>query len=237
MALFAVHAKKEDIPEQYQDLYTEKDGQYELTGVEGIKTQADVDRLSEALTKERKDHKSAKEQLSVWDGLRFDEVRSSLDRMPELESLAEKASDKNVEELVEKRLEGAIKTRTAPLERDVETLTKERNESVELVKGLTAEKITRTIHDSVRAELVKNKVIPEAHEDALMLADRMFEVREDDGKVVTRDTVGVTPGVEAGMWLSEMKEKRPHWWPPSQGSGAGGSGGGGDARRNKPLDG
>lgn len=235
MALLKVlYDKNDDIPEGYKELYAEKNSKYELTGIDGIKTQADIDRLSEALTKERNDHKDVKKNLSVWGELKHEEVQASLDRIPELEAAAEKANDTNVAELVNNRLEGAIRTKTAPLERQLIDLTKERDESFEKVTSLMAEKITRTIHDSVRGQLVDNKVIPEAHEDALMLADRVFEIREEDGRVVTRDAVGVTPGVEADIWLGEMKDKRPHWWPPSQGGGAGGSGGGGAGGANNP---
>ena len=43
MALQATHDKLDDIPEAYRDLYTERDGKYELTGIAGIKTAADVE--------------------------------------------------------------------------------------------------------------------------------------------------------------------------------------------------
>ncbi|QFR59625.1 hypothetical protein P6F33_gp24 [Pseudomonas phage Quinobequin-P09] len=58
----------------------------------------------------------------------------------------------------------------------------------------------------------------------------MLEVNEE-GKVVTRDGVGVTPGIDATVWLTEMQSKKTHWWGPSQGGGAGGnrSGSGGGA--------
>ena len=62
MKLKLVVEKLDEIDSKYHDLYTEKDGKYEFTGVEGIKTQADIDRLQTALTKERADHKSTKEK-------------------------------------------------------------------------------------------------------------------------------------------------------------------------------
>ena len=80
--------------------------------------------------------------------------------------------------------------------------------------------------------MTKAKVLPEAHDDALLLAERVFEIREDDGAIVTRDQVGTTPGVDPQVWLTEMRERRPHWWPSSQGGGAKGSGAGLDAVDN-----
>jgi hypothetical protein len=79
----------------------------------------------------------------------------------------------------------------------------------------------------VRKARIAAKVIDSAEEDALLLAERMFEVSED-GRVTTRDGVGVTPGVEPDVWFTEMQAKRIHWWPPSEGGGArGGKGGNG----------
>jgi hypothetical protein len=66
-----------------------------------------------------------------------------------------------------------------------------------------------------------------AIDDAVILAERQLEVL-DDGNVVTKDKVGVTPGLDPLAWLQEMQSKRPHWWAPSQGGGAGGNRGGGN---------
>ena len=55
----------------------------------------------------------------------------------------------------------------------------------------------------------------------------------DEGLVLTRDKiVGVTPGIAPEIWLSEMQEKRPHWWPTSTGGGAGGGKGDGGFDKN-----
>ena len=227
MPLLAIHDKLEDVPEPYRPLYTEKGGKYELTGITGVKTQADVDRIYTALGKERDEHKLTKEKLAVWGDLKYDEVQSSLDKIPELETAAQgKLDDAKIEEIVTRRVDGTLKSRTAPLERQVTTLTQELVNSKTLLDGLQVEKKVRIIHDDVRQQLVKAGIIPEAHEDALLLADRMFEVRQDDGVVVTKDQVGVTPGVGADVWLVEMQQRRPHWWPASRGGGGKGGGAG-----------
>ena len=235
MPLLAIHDKLEDVPEPYRPLYTEKGGKYELTGITGVKTQADVDRIYTALGKERDEHKLTKEKLAVWGDLKYDEVQSSLDKIPELETAAQgKLDDAKIEEIVTRRVDGTLKSRTAPLERQVTTLTQELVNSKTLLDGLQVEKKVRIIHDDVRQQLVKAGIIPEAHEDALLLADRMFEVRQDDGVVVTKDQVGVTPGVGADVWLVEMQQRRPHWWPASRGGGGKG-GGAGYNNENNPF--
>jgi hypothetical protein len=47
--------------------------------------------------------------------------------------------------------------------------------------------------------------------------------RDKDGNVITKDGVGVTPGVDVLTWLIEMQPKRPRWWPESVGGGATGT--------------
>jgi hypothetical protein len=72
-------------------------------------------------------------------------------------------------------------------------------------------------------------------EDALEVAGRMFEV-DEDGKVVTKDEVGVTPGIDAVVWLTEMQNKRPHWWGTTSGGGSrGNNGNNGTTTGNNPF--
>lgn len=228
MVLKDVHDKQEDIPEAFRELYTEKNGKWECTGIQGMKTQADVDRVQTGLTKEREDHKATKGKLAVWGDMVHDDVVATLDRVPELEAAAKgKLDEAQIEEIVTRRVDGTIKSKLAPVERELKTVTAERDElKGENVKFLAAN-VTRTIHKTVRAALVESKVLPDAHEDALLLADRVFEVREDDKAIVTRDQVGVTPGLDPTGWLAEIQPRRRHWWPESVGGGAKGSGGGG----------
>lgn len=232
--LQAVHDSIEEIPEAYRDLYTEKNGKFEVTGIQGVKTQGDIDRLQTALTKERAEHGETKDKLNVWADLDHTETLAKLDRIPDLEKAAEgKLDDQAIDEMVNRRVEQTINSRLAPIERDNKNLKKE----LENVSGerdtLASEKRTRTVHDAVRSALTKEKVIPEAHDDALLLADRTFEIQED-GAIVTKDSIGVTPGVTPDLWLKEMQERRPHWWPPSSGGGAGGGSGGAGSMADNP---
>ena len=45
-------------------------------------------------------------------------------------------------------------------------------------------------------------MLPEAVDDALALADRTFEIEEGTDKVITRDKIGVTPGLEPSAILA-----------------------------------
>jgi hypothetical protein len=227
MALKAVVDSVDDLPEDVKAEYVERDGKFHLQ-VEGMKTQADIDRLQSALTKERNDHKAIKEKFSVLGDRDPTEVVTLLDRIPELEAAAQgKLDDEKINQIVETR----VKSKIAPVERERDQLKTQLAEKDGLIEGFTTKEKTRTIHDKVRAAAAKAKVLPEALDDALLLADRQFEV-DESGNVVTKDGVGVTPGVDPEVWFTDLQQKRPHWWGPSQGGGAGGSGKGSGGTAN-----
>jgi hypothetical protein len=221
MAIKVLIDKLEDVPEQYRDLYTEKDGKFELTGIEGMKTQGDIDRLQSSLVKERNDHKITKQKFAVLGDRKPEEIIAILDRVPELEAAAEgKLDDAKIEQIVSKRID----SKTAPLNRQIENLKREVADRDVKIGDFVSKEKTRTIHDAVREAVAKAQGFqPSALEDALMYGDRHFEINEE-GKVVTKDGVGVTPGVDPVVWLGEMQTKKAHWWGETKGGGAGGSG-------------
>lgn len=228
MDLSISHDKKEDIPEEYQSLYTEQDGKFVLTGIAGVKSQGDVDRVLEGTTKERAAHKETKEKLHSFDGLVADDVRTALDRIPELEVLS-KGNKEEFEEKLEQLTDARVKSRMAPTDREMKTL-KESLEAVTLVANtLQTEKTTRTIGDKISEACIASKVRPEAFADVKMLANQVFEVTEDGNVLTKENPYGVTPGLAADVFLTTMQDTRQHWWPPSVGGGAGGSGAGGGA--------
>jgi hypothetical protein len=221
MALQIIVETLDDVDEKYHDLYTEKDGKFELTGVEGMKTKADVDRLQTALTKERADHKNLKERVKLLGDRKIEDVIVELDRIPELEAAAK--GDKNVDELVEAKLRAKI----VPVERERDKYAKELEEAKATIGSYESASRVRKIHDSIRSAVGKQQGFQKsAIEDAVTLGERLFEVL-DDGSVVTKDNVGVTPGISAEDWLSDRKNDKPHWWGTSQGGGAAGSRGAG----------
>lgn len=217
-----------DVPQHFHELYSEQNGKFVLTGVDGLKTQADIDRVTGALTKEKNDHKTARERLALFGELDPTETLSKLDRIAELEAAAAgKIDDAKIQEMVENR----TKSKLAPFERDLTKAKTDLQVALETVKQYQIKETQRTIKDAIREAALKNNIIPTAMEDVEILAERMFEVTED-GKVVTKDNVGVTPGVDATVWLTDMQVKRPHWWPESKGAGAKGSGGGSNFANN-----
>lgn len=223
MAIKAVIEKLEDVDEKYRDLYTEKNGKYEITGIDGMKTQADVDRLQTALTKERGDHKETKKKFDVFGDRKPEDILSALDRIPELEAAAGgKLDETKINELVEKRLTSKL----APIQRENEKLKGSIAERDAKINEFAQRETTRTIHDAVRDAVGKSSGFQgTALEDALLFGERHLTVN-DEGKVVTKDNVGVTPGIEATVWLSEMQQRKSHWWGETKGGGANGNKGG-----------
>ncbi|HWV45499.1 MAG TPA: hypothetical protein VN039_05650 [Nitrospira sp.] len=226
MALKAVLDNLDGLPADVASEYVEKNGKFELQ-VEGMKTQGDIDRIQGGLTKERADHKATKDRLSAWGELDPTEVLGKLGRFDELEAAAKgKLDDAGIQKIVDGRL-NSVK---APLERQVQQLTAKLGEATTAIEGFQTQNRVRTIGDAVRSAAVKTKVLESAVEDVMMYGERLFEVTED-GQILTRDGVGVTPGVSAEVWLSDMATKKPHWFPGSSGGGAGGgtgSAGGGN---------
>jgi hypothetical protein len=225
MAIKAVYDKQDEIPEPHRELFTERNGKWEVTGIEGMKPQSAYDAVNEALRKERNDHRDTKKALEPWAGLgkEHGDIQQMLDRFPQLELAAAGKT--------QQLTEAQIQQHTAPLTRDLANKDKAITALTEENKQLKEKERVRTIHDAVRGAFTESKGLGSALEDALMYAERMFEVTED-GKVVTRDNVGVTPGLDAKLWLQDMVQRKPHWWPSSSGGGAGGSGGGGNFDKN-----
>lgn len=147
------------------------------------------------------------------------DIQAKLDKIPELETLANgKFDDKKLDQLVEAR----IGARVAPIERERDQLKTQLGDANTALDAFRVKDNQRVIADAVRAAALELKVTDSAIEDAIMYAERVFGV-DETGKVLTKDGVGVTPGLEAKVWLTDMQTSRPHWWGPSQGGGAPGS--------------
>lgn len=230
MALKAVVEKDvfEGFSEDLKAEYTEKDGKYVLSTPEGFKPMSEFTVVHSALAKERTDHKKVKDALGAFGDLKPDEVREKLARIPELEAAAEgKLDDKKLDELVGAR----IASKLAPIERERDQLKVKNTELMTENEGFKTQNRTRSIHDAVRTAARSTKILASAEDDALMYAERMFEVQAD-GIVVTKDNIGITPGLTPELWLKDMSEKKPHWWGPSQGGGARNGGGSGNIVEN-----
>ena len=228
MPLKAVVEKIEDVDEPIRPLYKQVGEKFELelenfdhhSGSKALKEEAARRRIAE------RDLKTKLDAYKPLDGRDLNEVIEILDKYPELQALVDAGDGKNKEK-IDKLVEARLTTVKAPLERELNLAKQQLVDKDKVIGEMTGRERIRTIHDAVREQLAKLQGFAQsATEDVLMYAERMFEVL-DDGKVVTKDAVGVTPGLDAAVWMSEMQSKKPHWFGPTVGGGAPGSGPGG----------
>jgi len=207
---------KDAIPAEYASLYTEKDGKFALTGVTGMKTQADVDNVQKALKSERALKKELESKIGAYDGIGSDGLRASLDELARLRTTGGKVDDSKIEDIVAERL----KLDKEKHQRDLEgiqgkydTLEAKNND---LVNGINKGKIESGLREAAGG------LVNEGAMSDVVYRSSMFEVSED-GAVVTREGAGVTPGLEPKQWLEKELETKPHWQKTSKGAGANGS--------------
>lgn len=229
MALQLEYAKQEDIEEKYRDLYTEQSGKWILTGVAGLKTAEDVTRVQRNLDTERDAHKKTKDRYRVlhFDGksiveMRDDELQKVIEAFDGYEELKTRAEGQVDDNKINGIVESRIKQKLAPIERERQQLSEKLEAETKRTKQYEAAEKQRKIADAVRQARIGAKADEGAEEDILLNAERMFEI-DDAGKVVTKDGVGVTPGITPDLWFQEMAPKRKHWWPLSEGGGGRGS--------------
>jgi hypothetical protein len=147
-------------------------------------------------------------------------ILADLDRIEELKLAADGKLD---EGKINSIVDGRVKAKVAPLERERDQYKTKVGELEGTINEYTAKEKRRMITGAANSAARAAKVLDSAVEDVELLAERVFEV-DDQGNVVTKDGVGVTPGLSAKDWLVDLQAKRPHWWGSSGGGGAGGSG-------------
>lgn len=228
-----------DVPENFRELFEEKDGKALLKrdAIEGVKTQGDIDRVQDTLKKERKAREEAEKKAKAFERIGDrdpEELLALADENAELKAKLEAGGDKKSDDAVQKLIDAAVARAKGPLERD---LAKFKGEAETFRKQ--ADELSGTIKRSkLESELTRAataiKVRGEAIDDVLRYQD-LFEVTED-GQVVTKsDVKGVSAGLDPQGWLAEMQQSKPHWWPDSSGGGARGGNGAGAVNGHNPF--
>lgn len=215
MAMKAVYKEGEEVPEEFKEHY-KLVGKDHILDVDGFTALPAAKKLVDEAATRRIEVKKATDKLAMFGELDPEAVHVQLARIPELEAAAEGKLD---EAKINTIVEGRVKTRIAPLERERDSLKIKVGEQDTTIATFKKDNTIRTIREAVTGAARTAKVVDTAIEDAVILAERVFEVAED-GNVVTKDNVGVTPGITADLWIQDMQEKRPHWFGTSQGGGA-----------------
>lgn len=231
MLIKAAYKTKEEVPAGYEELYTERNGQWELTGVEGLVAQTQVTTLEEALRKERGDHKETKAKIKTLDSINMATIHEDLDELIELRELKASGTLGPSPEKIDKLVDAKIERLRAPLVREADQLKKQLTESLEATATAQEELKFLKVRQAVTTAAASKKLVPTAIEDALLLAERVFEI-DDKGKVVVRSEAGFVPGSSPEEWFDEVLPKRQHWLPPSSSAGGHGSNGTGSGGEN-----
>jgi len=228
---------QDEIPEPYRDLFTEQaDDTWTLTEVEGIKLPGDVERLDKALRKEREAHKETKKKILAFGEFTPEKMVELTDQVEELRIQLEAGGNKPDEKALEALVERRAEAKKRPLERDLKTAQEELSTLRTTNETLSKADQRRRRNDALRQVTTGDKGVklraPSVLEDIELYAERVLEENES-GEFVTRDGVGVTPGLPPLELLREVYSsgRRPHWFPENEGAGAEGSrkpGGGGD---------
>jgi hypothetical protein len=216
MKLKFMYDSKEAIPAEYLGLFDEKDGRFILTGIEGVTSQSDLDKLQGALHNERDAHKQTKAELTKQLAelkAKFAELEKAGSKDPEPQPTAGATTDPTV----------------LALKKELEKQQSALDEMQKKSEALEAEKKQLTILNSLKRQ-AEGKIRAEAMGDLELYAGT-FELT-DDGKIVTKD------GTPVEDWFSETLKSKPHWLPENTPSGAKGGQGTGkelslDAKRAK----
>jgi hypothetical protein len=205
----------DDVPEEFRPLYAEREGKYELAEIEGVKTQADIDRLNKALAAEREEHKKTKGRVKGFGNYTPEQVEEMSSKLEELTAALEaggKPDQAAIDKLVEARLPAHLK----PLQRELAEA-QERAKALDAENmGLKGDKIRRGLRDLVSLTLGGKKmqaVDRRAEPDIELWAERILTL-DDDGRFVTKDGIGLTPGISLEEALIEVQASgvRPLWF-------------------------
>lgn len=167
----------------------------------------DLEKVRRALEAEREERKSDRTKHGAFRAT----VAKALG-LPE-----DTAPDAVLARLGESDTERIVTDRTA-------ALAKERDDFKARAEKVESDWNSQRIEAALTAAFDKSGARPENREDYLSIARSLFTV-DEAGQVKTRtDAPNTVPGVDPSTWIvAELRTKRPHWWPLSQGGNARGS--------------
>ncbi len=225
MALKFKYAKKEEVPAEHAALYVEREGAFVLDA-EGVTDKAQVDEF-------RNNNVAVKKELEEWkrrfDGIDPEEVRQL---KAEKQRLEEERQIKAGE--AEKVFEGRIKTLKSEFDKQVATLTGERDW---LNSRLTAIQIDQGVTTAATKRGLRPTAIPDITARArtvFKLVNGVPRAFESDGQTVRYGRDGVSP-MTLEEWVDTQVADAPHLFESNAGGGAAGTPAGGGTGANRTV--
>ena len=217
MALKFKVKSKDEVPAELSNLYVERDGAW-LLDVDGAVEKSKLDEFRNtnvSLIKERDDLKKR------YEGIDPDAVKALADEKRQLEE-AQQLKAGEVEKVVENRIKGV----KADLEKQIATLSGERD-------ALTGRLTSIQIDQGVLTVATKRGLRPTAIPDITARARSIFRLVngvptafEPDGKTLRYGKDGLTP-MTLEEWVDAQVSEAPHLFESNAGGGAAGNGSGG----------
>ena len=229
MALKFKFKSKDEIPAEHLPHYAEREGAWVLD-VDGAVEKSKLDEFRNtnvSLIKERDDLKKR------YEGIDPDAVKALADEKRQLEE-AQQLKAGEVEKVVENRIKGV----KADLEKQIATLTTERD-------AMTGRLTSIQIDQGVLTVATKRGLRPTAIPDITARARSIFRLVngvptafEPDGKTLRYGKDGLTP-MTLEEWVDAQVSEAPHLFESNAGGGAAGNGsgvvGGGKAPAKNPF--
>lgn len=216
---------KDEIPAEHLPLYAERDGAWVLD-VDGAVEKSKLDEFRNtnvSLIKERDDLKKR------YEGIDPDAVKALADEKRQLEE-AQQLKAGEVEKVVENRIKGV----KADMEKQIATLSGERD-------SLTARLTSIQIDQGVLTVATKRGLRPTAIPDITSRARSIFKLVngvptafEPDGKTLRYGKDGLTP-MTLEEWVDAQVSEAPHLFESNAGGGAAGNGSGGVGGGKAPV--
>jgi hypothetical protein len=223
MALEMIVGSQDEIPEGLQEHYEERDGKFVLQA-KGVFSKLDRDALKRSLEAERTDHKATKGKVGAFGEFTPESIATLVEEHEQRGLDLDASKDKDNPEAQEKAIEARVRAKMGPHDREMDKLRTENQglttQNSELVSTATTGSINRAAVKAFNAIEGHNE---HALDDVELWAKVTFEMV--DGKPVSKDGVGVTPGLTPAETLKDMRDgnKRPHWFGETVGAGAHGS--------------
>jgi hypothetical protein len=221
-------------------LYTEREGKYVFTGLEGYDP-SQPGKLQKALDTERENAKKYANEVKtlkpwkIFGEKKPEEIQAQLDRIEELEAAAAGKLDKTeLEKMATARAEAATK----PLQRQLSAAAeaqKELNEQLAAAQArVTAYERAEeraAIRAAIQAAALASNALPEAYADGgglLAVLEGALEVDvqvDSEGKrtlgaVRSKDGAGYPSGLDVAKLLQQVQSKQGYFWGTSKGGGA-----------------
>ena len=224
------YEKEDEIPKEHRALFTEVNGGWELTEVDGLKTQGDVDRLQASLTAERNDHTTTKTALGDYKALgTIEELTEKIDQIPVLQAdlNAKGSGDGDFKAAVEEGVNARLAAELAPIKRENTKLTAEVKTLTTQRDDLATYKSDRMLEDAVRPAMRKLSVLTEHEGDVMNWAEKNLEkIDGPDGEprfVAKAEIDGVQQGSDPRACLEQLLPHKPGWFPADVSGNAKGS--------------